>query len=1021
MQSTTVTFKEIVANVEQQECIDILQGPVMVLAGPGTGKTTTVIKRIEHMLNQGIEPSSILALTFSEAAATEMKVRLLKQVGIKASSVVINTYHAFCSDLISQHSLKFELLEEFNVIDALNKNNLMRDVIDEFRPKHLVTRRSDPYYYVSFLINAIHDIKLNRITKEKYFSTLETHKNWLPALKGLEVDREIQEELQAAGKRNHLKTCLKEIETLEAQIKKAREIWEIYEKYCKKMNQRGYIDFDDMINFVLDMFEEDPLFLEQIRSQYQYILVDEYQDTNHSQNELIFKLASENPDTNLFVVADDDQIIYAFQGAQIDNLERFLNLYPEARVICLKENNRSSQTILDFSRNIIMQDSARLENNPAFERYKISKKLLAKNVRILEKDTPVELHIFSDIIQENNYISDRIQSIIESNPELPLNEIAVLARTNAELESFTDLLKARNIPSQITKQKDIFSLKPSLLIYLYLKTLENHERYAMSLFGLVAHPPFNFDVSDYSFMLKESQVTGSDFITLIRKNHTKHNWKNPETIHKFIATFEELKASINDDTLTNLIIHLINKTGLLEYYAAKRQNKFDNIASIKKMVDEIRAFEKITKPATLTMLLDYLDNSLRDKINLPIEENTFIENAVQLTTLHKSKGREFSYVFMPNLNAKNWEKKRTMDVLKVPVDRVEFTKESEIARLLFVGCSRSRYGLILSHSNMQNGKNTELSNFIRVAAEDDTLVKKVEHPLDSDKYLDELISHFVQPAVYQEASFLNDLKQRAQSHIMSPSSLYLYHLCPKQFMYSYIYRIPQLETVKAALSFGSAIHKALEKFIKAAVKTSAYPAKDKLLQYFHQAMDKTLFPSRQEREIRLNHGNKVLNAYYSSLVSASLLDITGVEINLNFVPVEKYFVKGKIDRIDRVSPSEYRVIDYKTGNPKYKNQVIAPDGSHRNYFDQLSLYKLMIETQNSSQNVTEGMLLFLEEPEKSLRFELTEDDKKNIKDKVILTFEKIHALEFTGVDEVNQFADPCKECVYKFLCKLNTL
>jgi len=197
------------------------------------------------------------------------------------------------------------------------------------------------------------------------------------------------------GKRNRLKTVEKEISKIEEQIEKAKEAWDIVEIYIKRMQENNLIDFNDMINFVLNTFENDPEFAENIRSKYKYLLVDEYQDTNKSQNELIFALAGDsgsensfsgdNEDSNILVVGDDDQVIYQFQGAQTDNLEKFLNTYKNAKVICLEENNRSTQTVLDLSREILKQTPARLEDNKEFQQYGINKTLIAKNPEYYRK------------------------------------------------------------------------------------------------------------------------------------------------------------------------------------------------------------------------------------------------------------------------------------------------------------------------------------------------------------------------------------------------------------------------------------------------------------------------------------------------------------------------------------------------------------------------------------------------------------------------------------------------------------
>ena len=175
---------------------------------------------------------------------------------------------------------------------------------------------------------------------------------------------------------------------------KAKEAWEIYEIYDRKLKQNNFIDFNDMINLVLEAFDSNEDLLRKVSRRYLYFLVDEYQDTNYSQNQIVFKLAEGSSNENIFVVGDDDQIIYGFQGAQTDNLEKFLKRYPKTKVICLDENNRSTQTILDLSYVIISQDKTRLELNPEFSHYQISKKLFAKNEKITAM---IKRLIFTDL------------------------------------------------------------------------------------------------------------------------------------------------------------------------------------------------------------------------------------------------------------------------------------------------------------------------------------------------------------------------------------------------------------------------------------------------------------------------------------------------------------------------------------------------------------------------------------------------------------------------------------------------
>ena len=511
-------------NVKQYECIKTLEGPVMVLAGPGTGKTYTIIQRIKYMLQNGITPESILCLTYSEAAANEMKARLVKEIGISASSVSVNTYHAFCSNLIKQYPEEFELLDGVSLVDEITKRSIMAEVLDEFEPEIYRTKWGDYYYFIPELLKSVDEIKSNQVTKDEYFNMLNTHPLWQGRMDELQA-----EYIEREQKGKLVKTFLNSFDSHKRKMGKAKETWSIFELYDKKLKQNNFIDFNDMINLVLNVLEYNQEFLTKISAQYKYFLVDEYQDTNYSQNSIVFLLAQGSNSNNIFVVGDDDQIIYEFQGAKTDTLEKFLLKYPDTKVICLNENNRSSQNILDFSYDIISQDKSRLEFNPKFAGYNISKKLTAKNPDIIPLNRKIEVHGFSDIKQENNYIVKEIENIINSD-KLPLNDsnekdlskIAILTRENSELETFASLLEAKNIQFQIKENKSIFDIKSSLLVYFYLKALENTELHADKLFGLLLSKPFEFENADYNYLLTQNRLNHKDLIYNIRKSLNSH-------------------------------------------------------------------------------------------------------------------------------------------------------------------------------------------------------------------------------------------------------------------------------------------------------------------------------------------------------------------------------------------------------------------------------------------------------------------------------------------------------------------
>ena len=324
-------------NKAQKECIyNTKNGKYLVIAGPGTGKTFTVTRKIKNMIeNEGVEPEKILCLTFSNTAAREMKTKIGEN-----NAVNVFTYHEFCLDIMEEFSDRFDILNLKIITDA-TKRTLIKECIDEIKPIAYNNDKNNPYQYSQNILDGIEEIKKNRVTKEDFFKNLKENPLWE---KRLEELKNLQVEKFTVGKKE-------DIERITKRIAQMNELWQFYELYTQKMAEMGYIDFFDMINMVLDKFEdENSSLLEEIAYKYEYILVDEYQDTNKSQNDIVFNLSKHCP--NIFVVGDDDQIIYTFQGANLDTIENFLNQFPEVKVICLEENNRSTQTILDVSQEV---------------------------------------------------------------------------------------------------------------------------------------------------------------------------------------------------------------------------------------------------------------------------------------------------------------------------------------------------------------------------------------------------------------------------------------------------------------------------------------------------------------------------------------------------------------------------------------------------------------------------------------------------------------------------------------------
>lgn len=1025
MNNNTIVQTKKTPNKKQEECIRSFNGKIMVLAGPGTGKTFTLINRIKNMLNNNIEPHSILCLTFSDAAAGEMRQRLIKELGIIATKVDIYTYHSFCNLIIKSYPAQFELNENVKLINKTVSLEFMKKTIDKVLPKDFVSQRSDKYFYAKDFISHISKLKSLRISKEEYLKYIDINPNFIPKIN--EIKSEIFEREKVGNFKNV--TLEKKIQKIEKDIAKAIELWDIYEVYSKKMFDNNYIDFQDMINFVIDKFESDNIFLEEIANKYKYLMVDEYQDTNSLQNKIIFCLLEGMKDKNIMVVGDDDQIIYGFQGAKSDNVENFLKKYPDAKVICLDENNRSTQSVLDLSYLVISQDPNRLENNKNFNSYNISKKLTAKNNKVIEKERKIKLYQFGETMQEYNYIVENIEKLVNScnltfdeNNEKDLSKIAIISKKRADLSLFAELLKNKNIPYQIDEGKSIFTIRSSILIYFYIKSLVNRLLNSDKLFGLLLSPPFCLNNNDYNRLLIENRINNKDFITNMENLLNKgEKFVEENKIKEFLNTYNYLKDFESKNNLHETIIEVINRTGILKCYFESNKNKMENILGIKKIIDEAKELTDLNPLASMSDFVKYFDDALENEIDITVDKNNMVQNAVQLITYHGSKGREFDYVYLPNLVASSWEDfRRNGDYKFITDDALSQNeelekKDSELLKLLFVGITRAKYDLTLSFANNNNEKPQELTKYLNSTLNNFNY-EFYQIDYNRDLFEDEYYKFLSKDIYDNQKAFEQEIKQRVNNIILSPTRLNDYIKCQKKFFYLKVLNIDIQNSNWDSANYGTAIHNVLEKSANFAIKNNYYPKLEDMLNHFKNNIHNSIFTTDEKKEMFLKRGIDALTNYYGRFIETPIKSIAYIEYSFNDICVEDNFISGKIDRIEKNKDGTYELYDYKTGTPVSSKKVEIGE-IHEDYFNQLCFYKYAFE-KLTNKKVSKVGLIYVENHSKTIYKELTNDDMKYIENLIIKTYENIKKLNFK---ENSKSKDNCKYCPYKQLCNLEII
>ena len=1017
--TTSIQKEEKTPNELQQKCIDSIDGKFLVLAGPGTGKTFTIIKRIENMIkNKSINPEEILCLTFTDAAANEMRSRLDSTLKEASSGVNICTYHGFCCEVIESNKDEFELPSTFRIITESVSRAFVKECIDEIKPVYYRTEKNDPYHFINEIINGINNIKSNRLKKEDYFYNIAHNKGWEPELERKKA--ELKEKLEKGSTRT--KTLEGEIKKLEKKIEKIKELWFFYEKYQEKMFNNHYLDFNDMISFVLDKFEEDASFLSVVANKYKYILVDEYQDTNKSQNAIIFNLAKSLDTQNLFVVGDDDQIIYSFQGAKLDTIENFLLEFPDTEVICLKENMRSTQTILDVARLVARQDGRRLENNKNFAKYNISKDLVAKNKDIIKLDKSVVLTEYVDDMQEYNAIVDEIENLIKSE-DFPktedgfpkLSEIAILMMTNKPLQVFKELLNARKIPCELKIGESIFSIRAVNVLISYMQALVNPAKYEYRIKQLLLSEPFNVNPNDYQKLCND----GSKSLLSVMRDIEEKDLENAFAVKNFIKTYDYLKGYMTAENIKNTVLEIGAKTKIFNYYLEFEANRTQNIAGIKKIVEEADAFSEIDKSSFLEAFVDYLNDLRVDESDILTDKAPVTFNAIQLSTYHSSKGKEFGYVFMPSMHNYNWESDDVHSA-SIPLAPSEYKTKEELQELkisdkikvMYVGMTRAKHFLKLSFALPKGGRPKKLTAFIANIKE--SLKQENAPEYTEDSYWNETAKTLEKRSYDYKKDFENFIQNKIKNRVYAPTALNKYLQCPRQYLYSKILDLDCRDGKPDNLSYGTAVHSALEKTVIYALEKGFYPTKEEFIDYFKNKLS-SLPVSTTENRINLEgRGDKALDEYYSQFISYPVKNLMEPEKNLNF-ELDGYKFMGIIDRIDKNDDGTYSIYDYKTGNSK-KQKEVCIGGNYEHYYNQMAFYKYMFE-KVMGKTVSNIQFIFPEDYTNNLPMKYTDEECEQVIETYKKAIDDIHGMKF----EPTYKKEICDNCTCKDFCDGNVL
>lgn len=1033
-------------NDEQRAAVDQINGPVMVVAGPGTGKTQLLAMRVANILKQtDTLPSNILCLTFTEAAATNMVERLSTIIGSDAYKVEINTFHGFGSNIIGRYGEYFYHGANYQPADELTQGEIINSILSSLPfDNPLRVSNGGQFTYLRDIQKLIGDLKkaalnpyeLRQIAEQnidfcehmtphintafserisakqlgKYHNLVTTaqslgcEQETLPFTTEPKLADVFADELAAAlelaesGEKVSTKPisefkkkwCEKEVirgtqSTTLKDLKRSQKILltaDVYAQYLAAMDQRQLYDFGDMIMNVIQAVDRNPELKANLQEQYQYILVDEFQDTNDAQMRLLTELTDYDDQPNLMVVGDDDQAIYRFQGADISNIQQFASRFGDHLTqINLRNNYRSGADILSASEKVATGISSRLTNVDGSP-----KQLVAMTT------TPTTLSMItaSTIEQEFDYVARDIKQRLESgaNP----SDIAVIGRKHKSLELLAPYLAQQDIKVSYERQRNVFD-SPLVQLLIQLAQLVqamangNHSQINEHLPVVLASEAFGLSRDDYYRISLAASGDGTRWLELLRRNNsTLVDWLHEmarraptdslnRIILDLVGTTETELSDNNDDTDSNNPQPATYRSPIFDYYFNTnqlQQNAYTYLSflnDLTTLLNRLKEYMPDRQPK-LADFLNYVQQCQELGIAIYSISSYGDQNNVQLLSAHGSKGLEFPAVYIIDAESEQWGSKsrsRSGNLpypANMPYGTVAGNDDDERRRLLFVAMTRAKQNLIItSHQANSQGKALNQLEYLLDFPNQEELPEP--SLLTSIQQIEtSLMDRLVEPSANQR----DVLAPRLDNYQLSATALNTFtdvmNGGPQYFLLYNLLRVPS--GTSGALALGNAIHHTMQQLHNVVRLGQPLPSIEQALATFHTAYDQQArdLPATDAKTYR-DKGDHALTTYLKQR-GANFTPNQLAEQSLNAVIDGGVRLTGKLDCLDIDKAARtIRIIDYKTGKGISDFFVRGSDydkAKARRYKQQLMFYKILVEESGDypGYQVIDGRLDFVE-------------------------------------------------------------
>lgn len=1026
-------FKDVMnrLNPSQLKAVNQIEGPVMVIAGPGSGKTQILAARIANILiHTDVYPENILCLTYTDAGTIAMRKRLNEFIGPTSYRVHIFTFHAFCNRVI-QDNLDVFGFRNLDPVSDLEKIQYTREIIDALDKNNPLKRFTGDAYFESYRMLTLYSmLKREDIAPEFLINKTKSY------MESLQYRDEYI--YKRSGKRKDGSTYQKgDLNTEKiADEKRKMELLiaacNTFEIYQQKLNENRRYDFDDMLIWVINAFKNSDQLLANYQEQYQYILVDEYQDTSGAQNDILNLILQFWSEPNVFVVGDDDQSIYRFQGANIQNIQQFKSTYIDnahkpGLLVNLTDNYRSSQRILQTANAIITN------SNPQ-NRLLPDKQLIASNAFVKNHEFTPTIITCKNTAEEVVYIAQQIESLIQVGVQP--KKIAVLYREHKQADEIITYLQHQKIEINAKRKKNILA-EPTVkkiitilqFIHAELKQSNSGENY---LFELLHFPEFGLpaieiaklatDISNKNFI--ERKTSWRQELRLLHKKNKPDLFNNNDFTASFLKVSNTLELLIKEATtltLQQLVYQVLNQCGIL-VHALNNSNSQWNLTLINSFFNFIKS-ETAKKPAyNLKNLVADIELLNENNLSIPAEQIFASDNGVNFLTAHSSKGLEFTYVFIVGCTTGFWDKNKPNRGYKLPDNLLECTtaEDDEIRRLFYVAITRAEQYLTFTYANKNNdGKELEPSVFISELQASETV--QVKQANISQQAIE---SFYTALYTLAEPTLPNDILHTAYvDELLDKYSLSVTHLnnflkCPLKFYFNNFIRVPAPKS--ASMTFGSAIHFAIEKLFKRMIEHAEkkFESTEQMLKDFEWFMyrHKDSFTDA-EFDLKLTYGDKILPMYYNHYINA-WNKIASIEKPYRNIVMEGVPISGKIDKIE-FNGNDVNVVDYKTGqfkNAKDKFKMPDPEKANKaieegkqpkfedefggDYWRQAIFYKLLLDYDKTRDWRMQSCEFDFIEPDKDSgnftkqQVKFTQQEIDTVKQQIKSTYEKIKSKQF---------------------------